>query len=60
VPIVDKASSLLGVVSLNDIALACHAGSMGINRSVDAIALGDTLAAICNHDHGGQPVVSVA
>lgn len=56
VPVIDGDGQLIGVVSLNDIALAYQAG----NKDVRAEALSGTLAQICNHTHSAKPVAAVA
>jgi CBS domain-containing protein len=55
-PVVDKENKLIGVIALNDIALAYKAGKKGVT----AEGLSMTLAAICNHDHGAHPMAAVA
>ena len=56
IPIVDKTSSLVGIVSLNDIALAYQAG----NKDVDAMGVSETLAGICSHTHKMHSMSAVA
>ena len=54
-PVVDRSGKLVGLVSLNDIAIAYKSGKNGI----DAKGLSDTLAAICTHQHAAQPIAAV-
>jgi CBS domain-containing protein len=56
IPIMDKTASLLGIVSLNDIALAYQAGKKG----VDAKGVSETLAGICSHAHKTHSMTAVA
>jgi len=56
IPIVDKTDSLAGIVSINDIALACQAGKKG----VDAKDVSETLAGICSHVHKTHAMAAVA
>lgn len=55
-PVIDKAGGLVGVLSLNDIALAFEAK----HEESDAIALSDTLAGICSHVHAPEQRAAVA
>jgi predicted transcriptional regulator len=55
-PVVNKKAKLVGIVSLNDIALAYQSD----NKVVDAIALGKTLAAICKHKHTANQITAAA
>lgn len=55
-PVVDRNGKLVGVIALNDIAIAYKAGKKG----VDAKGLSDTLAAICSHQHAAQPTAAFA
>ena len=50
-PVVDRNGKLVGLIALNDIAIAYRSGKNGI----DAKGLSDTLAAICSHQHVSQP-----
>jgi CBS-domain-containing membrane protein len=50
-PVIDKSGRLVGVLSLNDIALAYQAD----REDIDAKALSDTLASICSHAQSAEP-----
>lgn len=54
-PVVDSNAKLVGLISLNDIAIAYKSGKNGI----DAKGLSDTLAAISTHQHVYPPVAAV-
>lgn len=53
-PVVDRNGKLVGLIALNDIAIAYRSGKNGI----DAKGLSDTLAAICSHQHVSPPVAA--
>lgn len=55
-PVLDKKQKLVGIVSLNDIALAYKKRSLG--ASVKATDVAKTLASVCEHTHG--PLMSIA
>lgn len=55
-PVVDEQDKLLGVISLNDIAVAYKSRKNGIS----AKGLSDTLAAVCSHKHSSTSMVAVA
>lgn len=55
-PVVDRNGKLVGVIALNDIAIAYSAGRKG----VDAKGVSDTLAAICSHQHAAQQAAAFA
>ena len=55
-PVLNKQQKLVGVIALNDIALAFNAG----RRGVDAEGLSSTLAAICSHQHPQHSIAAVA
>lgn len=57
VPVVDEQDRLLGVVSLNDIALAYGSGK---KNGVSAKGLSETLASICSHEQPSTPVSAAA
>jgi len=55
-PVVDKHSRVVGVISINDLSLAFHDGKKG----VDALGVSETLAAICSHEHVYPQVAGTA
>lgn len=55
-PVVNKQHKLVGMIALNDIALAYSAKRQG----VDAEGLSNTLAAICSHQHPHHSIAAVA
>lgn len=55
-PVVNKEHKLVGMIALNDIALAFSAGRKG----VDAKGLSETLAAICSHQQPRHAIAAVA
>lgn len=55
-PVLNKKRELVGMIALNDIALAFHAG----RRGVDASGLSETLAAICSHQQPHHSIAAVA
>lgn len=55
-PVVNRQQKLVGMIAINDIALAFHAGRQG----VDAEGLSETLAAICSHQHPKHSIAAVA
>lgn len=56
IPVLDKNAMPIGVVSLNDIAIAYQSPKKG----VDAEGLSRTLSAICSHGHAQQPIAAVS
>ena len=55
-PVIDNSDALVGVVSLNDLAMPYKVSRKGSA----AIPLSDTLAAICSHEQLVGPMVAVA
>jgi len=49
-PVLDKKQKLVGILSLNDIALAY--GNRSLESSVKATDVAKTLASVCKHSHG--------
>jgi CBS domain-containing protein len=61
VPVVDSEKRLLGIVSLNDLALTAeHEKARAPRKSMDKLNVAETLAAVCEHRSAEKPEPALA